>query len=423
MVFIFGEISEIKDFAIIVFSCLTVFTLWIFFRLRSGADLKPSLDGKPNEFTWTTIFISLWYFSGMVLDGWAHTHGVVDESFFTKWHALFYSGFMAFAGFTIWTLWRLHDGKLPTNLSSLTDFFKGMPQGYGAATAGMLIFGLAGIGDMIWHIVFGIEGGLDILLSPTHLLLAAGMAIGILAPFWSAWYNPHENENTFKGQLAPIVSLSISMSVLTFFTKYAHPFNLRLSEICQGHGNPLSNAAAKCPTTIREHGGTTSVGYDTTGLQLGIISMEVQAIILIGAILLFMKRWKPAKGTLFVLFILNGIAVSFLTPGESLKLVPLQLSFYILLGIICELLVSKLNPRLGGGKLRVFSFLLPFLLMICWWISVIYENKHKFDSFIDGGIIYPLGWSIHATLGAFFLAGCTGVFTSLLMLPPEINEK
>ena len=50
------------------------------------------------------------------------------------------------------------------------------------------------------------------------------------------------------------------------------------------------------------------------------------------------------------------------------------------------------------------------------------ENKNKFDVFINGGIIYPLGWSIHATFGAFFIAGCTGVFTSLLMKPPIVDS-
>ncbi len=423
MAFIFGEINEFKDFLIIVLSCLTVFVLWIFFRLRAGADLIPSMDGRPNEFTWTTIFISLWYFSGMVLDGWAHVNGVVDESFFTKWHALFYSGFIAFAGFTTWTLWRLHDGPIPTNLGSLTDFFKGMPKGYGSATAGMMIFGLAGAGDMIWHIVFGIEGGLDILLSPTHLLLAAGMAIGILAPFWAAWHHPHENEHTFKGQLAPIISLSISMSVLTFFTKYAHPFNLNLSEICQGHGNPLAANAANCPTKLRDHGGLTQLVYDTTGLQLGVVAMEIQAFIIVGTVLLFMHRWSPAKGSLLTLLTLNGVAVSFIAPGD-LNEVPIRILIYVLLGIICELLVSKFNPKSSEIKLRIFAFLLPFISMIVWWLATIYDNRHKFDLLIDTGegVIYPLGWSIHATFGAFFLAGCTGVFTSLLMSPPEIKE-
>ena len=416
------DINELKNFLMIVLSSLSVFIFWIIIRLRNRADLKPSLDGKPNEFTWTTIFLCLWYYSGLVLDGWAHTNGVVDESFFTKWHAMFYSGFIAFAGFTVWTLWRIYDNSIPTNFSSLTKFLKGMPKGYGFATAGMLIFGLAGIGDMIWHILFGLEGGLDILLSPTHIMLAAGMFLAILAPFWSAWHHSHNDENTFKGQLAPIVSLSISMSVLTFFTRFAHPFNLKLSEICQGHGNPLSNGALNCPSSLRIHGGTTSVVYDQAGLQLGIISMMFQSFLIVGIILLFVKRWNPAKGSLFTLILLNGIAISFQVPGD-LKIVPIRIFIFALMGIICEILVLKFNPKLEGLKLRVFSFLLPFLYMIIWWMTITLENQNQFNSLINlnQGIIYPLGWSVHATLGGFFLAGCSGLFTSMLVSPPKID--
>ena len=421
--FLGEDVNELKNFSIIVLSSLSAFIFWIIIRLRNGANLKPNFDGRPNEFTWTTIFLCLWYYSGLVLDGWAHTNGVVDESFFTKWHAMFYSGFIAFAGFTIWTLWRMYEGPIPTNFSSLTKFLKGMPKGYGFATAGMLTFGLAGIGDMIWHIAFGIEGGLDILLSPTHILLAVGMFIAILAPFWSSWHYSNEEEHTFKGQLAPIVSLSISMSVLTFFTRFAHPFNLKLSEICQGHGNPLSNAALNCPSSLRLHGGTTSLVYDQTGLQLGVISMIFQSFLIVGVILLFVKRWNPAKGSLFTLILLNGIAISFQIPGK-LEIVPIRILFFALVGIICEFLALKFNPKLGGLKLRVFSFLLPLLYMIIWWLTVILENRVGIDSLINlnQGIIYPLGWSIHATFGAFFLAGCTGVFTSLLMKPPIVDS-
>jgi hypothetical protein len=34
---------------------------------------------------------------GVFLDGWAHTHGRVDDTFFTPWHAVLYSGFLAMA--------------------------------------------------------------------------------------------------------------------------------------------------------------------------------------------------------------------------------------------------------------------------------------------------------------------------------------
>lgn len=412
MAFIFGPINEFKEFLIIVFSTLLFFVLWINIRLKMGAILTPNIDGKSNEFTWTTIFLCLWYYSGLVLDGWAHTNGVVDESFFTKWHALFYSGFIAFAGFTIWSLWKINENSIPYNISTLKKFLNGMPQGYGFATAGMIIFALAGIGDMIWHILFGLEGGLDILLSPTHILLAVGMFFTILAPFWSSWHNSNDEGNSFKEQLAPVVSLSISLSVLTFFTRFSHPFNLKLSEICQGRGNPLSDSALNCSSSLRIHGGTTNVVYDSAGLQLGIISIIFQSFLLMGIILLFVKRWKPAKGILFTLIMINGISISFQVPGR-LEIVPIRILFFVLIGIICEILALKFNPKLGGHGLRIFAFLVPISYTVVWWITLVLEYDR----------LDVLGWSIHATIGALFLSGCSGLFTSILVNPPIVESQ
>ena len=91
----------------IVVGSLVIFLSWLFFRMKiMGKSLLPQ-EGPPGEFAWTTLGLCLWYFSGLVLDGWAHTHGEVDASFFTPWHALFYSGFIAYSGFIIWTLWRI----------------------------------------------------------------------------------------------------------------------------------------------------------------------------------------------------------------------------------------------------------------------------------------------------------------------------
>jgi len=413
---VFGSPEELRNFAIITISTLFLFTVWILFRTKMrGASLLPSATA-PNEFTWTTIFLSLWYFGGMVLDGWAHTHGQVDVSFFTPWHAIFYSGFIAYAGFIVWTLKRLHEGPLVFSKAGLTSFLQGMPKGYGTAVAGMVLFAFAGAGDFLWHWIFGIEGGLDILLSTTHLMLAAGMAIAVLAPFWAAWHNPHPQEDTFKGQIPAVTSLAISMSVLTFFTKYAHPLNLNLSEICQGHGSVISGP--NCPTTLRSHGGVVTAIYDTTGLQLGVISMEIQAFITVGMVLLFMRRWKPARGTMLLLFGLNGIAVSFLAPGDLIE-VPLRIILHLVMGLICEILVAKIKPELGGLHLRSFSFLLPFIVMLFWWIAISYFYGFAIETEGLEVRFQPLGWTVHGTFGAFFLAGCTGLLTSLFMYPPE----
>ena len=38
------------------------------------------------------------------------------------------------------------------------------------------------IGDMFWHIIFGIEVSIDALLSPTHLLLLIGALLILSGP-------------------------------------------------------------------------------------------------------------------------------------------------------------------------------------------------------------------------------------------------
>ena len=226
---------------IVVGSLVIFFLSWLFFPNENNGQIFAPSGRTSGEFAWTTLGLCLWYFSGLVLDGWAHTHGEVDASFFTPWHALFYSGFIAYSGFIIWTLWRISTEPFFFFEKLVYFFFSGMPKGYGPAVVGMILFGIAGVGDMIWHILFGLEGGLDILLSPTHLMLAAGMAIGVMAPFWVSWHHSHDKEHLFKNQLSGVVSLGICMSVLTFFTRFAHLQNLNLKKFVEVMVQPLSH--------------------------------------------------------------------------------------------------------------------------------------------------------------------------------------
>src|SRR5215813_3368070 len=45
--------------------------------------------------------LSAWLIGGLFLDGWAHFHGLVDNTFFTPWHAVFYSGFGVVGGYLL----------------------------------------------------------------------------------------------------------------------------------------------------------------------------------------------------------------------------------------------------------------------------------------------------------------------------------
>jgi hypothetical protein len=39
-------------------------------------------------FDWSMGFLAVLLMGGLLLDGWAHAHGEVDQSFLTPWHAL-----------------------------------------------------------------------------------------------------------------------------------------------------------------------------------------------------------------------------------------------------------------------------------------------------------------------------------------------
>jgi hypothetical protein len=126
------------------------------------------------------IFVISWFFLGLYLDGWAHGHLARLETFFTPWHAVLYSGFLATAGVLLIIALR--------NRQMNGTWQYALPQGYQMSLGGIILFGVGGISDMVWHIFFGIETGIAALLSPTHLLLATGLAYIIGGPFRAAWY-------------------------------------------------------------------------------------------------------------------------------------------------------------------------------------------------------------------------------------------
>jgi hypothetical protein len=96
------------------------------------------------------------FVGGLFLDGWAHTHGKVDQSFFTPWHAVFYAGYAATASALVASILRNRAQGYHWRLS--------VPEGYELSLLGALIFAVGGVTDLIWHTLFGIEAGVEALL-------------------------------------------------------------------------------------------------------------------------------------------------------------------------------------------------------------------------------------------------------------------
>src|SRR4051794_25300321 len=99
----------------------------------------------PRHFDLKMAALGAWLIGGIFTDGWAHNH-IHVESFFTPWHAVLYSGYLANLAYGVLNVVRARkQGR---------SWREAIPYGYEMTAFGIVLFGLAGVGDMIWHLIF-----------------------------------------------------------------------------------------------------------------------------------------------------------------------------------------------------------------------------------------------------------------------------
>jgi hypothetical protein len=307
------------------------------------------------------------------LDGWAHAHGKVDQSFFTPWHAILYTGFFVNALFFASVAWRNHTKGYPWSRS--------VPHGYEYAALGVGIFLVGGVLDLLWHLLFGIERSLSATLSPTHLMLALGVFLAASGPWRAAWLRPPTHRQESLVQLLPmLVSLAYVLSILTFFTQYANP-------IVQ------SWADKQTPQEMQE---------------LGIASILLTTAILMGGALLAVRRWRLPLGSFTIVLTINLLLTSVLANP-----VPPVL-FVALLAIINGLLIDALNLTLKPSvervtALRLFAFLVPVVTEMIYFFAI--------------QMLHGIVWVVHLWVGSIVLAGVVGLLLSYLLIPLEVVQE
>ena len=147
---------------------------------RTTTDIPAAVMPASGHEHVLTVLFGLWMTVGLFLDGAFHQDLRGDtESFLAPWHAVFYSGFLASAGW----LTTMSRRRAPSAVDWRLRF---LPPGYAAARTGLVLFAVGGIGDAAWHTAFGVERGIDALLSPTHLLLFVGLLLVLTSPYRAA---------------------------------------------------------------------------------------------------------------------------------------------------------------------------------------------------------------------------------------------
>ena len=154
-----------------------------------------------------TVLIGLWLIVGLFSDGWAH-HNVPElEGFFTPWHGVLYAGLLLTGA---WFAWLGRAGGL--------RWYRSVPSGYGWGVVGIAVFTLGGLIDMAWHVAFGVEAGIDALLSPSHLVLFSGGLLILTSAVRSRW----GSDDT--GSAVAVTAVALVTALVSFFLLYVSEF-------------------------------------------------------------------------------------------------------------------------------------------------------------------------------------------------------
>jgi hypothetical protein len=314
----------------------------------------------------------LWMVTGLFLDGWSHNQNK-PETFFTPWHGVLYSGFGAAV------LWFAWDGQRTRRAGGEPA----PPVGGWLTGFGMGVFIAAALGDFGWHAAFGVEADIAALLSPTHQLLMTGGVLMVTGPVRAAWASREPRVQPLAQFWPVLLSVTLAIAVVCFFLMYLSPFR-------------ADNTRQPRPV-----GPEFDFLLEQAQIHL-IASVLVTTALLVGGLLLVLRRWQPPFGTFTVMFGAVAVGMSGLDTFERLPLALCGLAG----GVVADVLVMRLRPGPDAVRpARVVAGVVPVAL----WLPYFVVFKATYD----------LPWNVHMWTGTVFLAAVGGLLLSALAYPPE----
>lgn len=302
---------------------------------------------------------TLWIVTGLFVDGWAHN---VDkpEDFFTPWHFILYSGFVASV------LWFAAVGVRRRAAGTATPAPRLILAGYG-------LFALGGVADGAWHQAFGVEVDIEALLSPTHLLLMTG---GLLLTTEAV------RSMIARGQRAPTLTtflpaiggLTATVAVLAFFTQFASAFRVFDHDVFGG--------------------------FATEQMQVvGLTAVLLTNALLVGALTWTARRWVTPRGTFTLMFGGAALLMSIESGFDQIWLAGAAVAG----GFVADMMLAR------GASLRTILVVVPGVMWTSW-----FGMYHA---------VWGLGWAAELWTGAVFLAVLSGFGLSLLGTTPPLDGE
>lgn len=329
---------------------------------------RPELTKRDHALS---MVFGVWMVIGLFVDGWAHDNNK-PETFFTPWHGLLYSGFAAAAAASLAVVRRSRRPGVPLAAA--------LPVGHGTTLVALGVFGIAAVGDLVWHETLGIEVGIEALLSPTHLALLMSGLVAFSAPLRRAWVSSAPEPESLRSFLPVALSVTLLTALVGFFLLYASPFVNRAA----------SSAFERAPGAPHDHPASDPAEL----LQLlGIASILVTTLLLAVAMTMLLRRWRPPAGAFTLM--LTTIVLLFVGLDEFAQ-APL-----IVIGLVAG--------AVGDGAARRWRS--PAVVGLS--MTVLWASYFAVYQLAEGGV----AWTAELWTGVTVLSGLLGAAVGVLALP------
>ena len=328
---------------------------------RSLQDRLSRINISSQVFSWCFLAACFWLISGISLDAWAHGH-IRLESFWTPWHAVLYSGLFA----TAFVL----PGAMAINRLKGLSWRETIPAGYEISVLGIIGSFIGGVGDLTWHLLFGIEQNLDAALSPTHIALMLFFGFVLVGPFHALYVS--------RTRTSPVLLL-LSFTLLLLYW-----------QIITGEASPYTDFFL-----------TNAPKADGARQTLAVLSYIVQGGFLASLTMYLLRRWKPFFGFFFI-----ALALSTAT------LATMESNFLIvcIAGLLIDCAYLLVKPSLASiERFRLFVASVPGIWLLTYTVVV--------------SVIYGTVWSTHLLVGSIVVTCIISWLLSGLMFPPAVPQE
>ncbi|MGH8660114.1 MAG: hypothetical protein ACREV4_17055, partial [Gammaproteobacteria bacterium] len=184
------------------------------------------------------------------------------------------------------------------------------------------------------------------------------------------------------------------------------------TSICLHHGGGAHRPSAALFGSMTSRGLARVTFY---AQALGLISLLLQTALLMGVVLLAVRRWPLPWGSLTLLLGLN-ITLLTLMRDKGYHSNPLDTGAFPLIavavlgGMAADVWRWRLRPSARRpAAFRLFAFAVPTILYGLYFLALR----------LTGGGVW---WTIHLWAGAIGMAGVVGLLLSFLVVPPPVKD-